>query len=952
MDAITQPTQQSTQATQKYIIDKFSQEKIADDIVCRLISTTGELPIKDLRADLQEVLKTKKSIKKEWICGRNANSCDFYLGDHRATLSNKHFIIWLGEDGNLLLKDISTNGTWINGIRMHKNQNYTLSQGDEISVGVNKAEDTLSFIVFIHEAYKKQLKRMELELLRNKNKINNNINTNTNNIATTTTTTTTTSTTPTAITNNNTTNDNNTKDIYHNYTNNSDNIKDIKKRNNSKPNTVYNNHLAIDEQLCGINKDFSIQDEVVGQGAFATVKKAIDRSTGKTYAVKIINKKKMATTELEGAARELDILQRLEHPRVVSLKAFYEDSNNYYLVMEFVSGGDLMDFVAAHGPINEDASREIIKQILEAIDYIHSKGISHRDLKPDNVLIEQDSPVLVKLTDFGLAKVQGNGTFMKTFCGTLAYIAPEVISEHQKSQKRRKNKLRLTNLHKLNAQKPGHNGGTHVADDENENEDKDEDEDEDEDEIKYSSLVDMWSMGCLAYVILTGHLPFSGASQKELFLQIKKGTYHGGPLKGSGVSEEAIDFINNLLQVDPEKRYTAKKALNHPWIKAAYKYYQESMSSGSLGSLASIISLSQSQYHNNAINEASEENIFKKEDEICLENEEDKFKVPNFLPKRFMQPQILTSNAIEHANNKNGDAFNPERDTGTNNGKRKYDDMKQEEEIYNNDNNNSNRANTTTTANINSICANATAINGKRIIINSLIGEGRFLTLSSTVESIYNADLAIPQGISKGVFIGRDPAACDFFIKEYRLSKVHCMIFKRRHVIERHLLESNITNASTNTTTVITNSQNVTEKLVSESPAQGLEDIWFYSYGQNPCYVNDTIIKAGFKTKIYHGDIIKLFSDNSNGKGSPPMFIGFRVDINDDTGLFNKGLRHDVYNYNDVIVEEQNDVERKVPKKLLTEIKRRNINNCTHNASNKQKIKKVSGVLSQLKMKE
>nr|4PDP_A Chain A, Serine/threonine-protein kinase RAD53 [Saccharomyces cerevisiae]4PDP_B Chain B, Serine/threonine-protein kinase RAD53 [Saccharomyces cerevisiae]4PDS_A Chain A, Serine/threonine-protein kinase RAD53 [Saccharomyces cerevisiae]4PDS_B Chain B, Serine/threonine-protein kinase RAD53 [Saccharomyces cerevisiae] len=276
----------------------------------------------------------------------------------------------------------------------------------------------------------------------------------------------------------------------------------------------------------GIFKDFSIIDEVVGQGAFATVKKAIERTTGKTFSVKIISKRKVIGN-MDGVTRELEVLQKLNHPRIVRLKGFYEDTESYYMVMEFVSGGDLMDFVAAHGAVGEDAGREISRQILTAIKYIHSMGISHRDLKPDNILIEQDDPVLVKITAFGLAKVQGNGSFMKTFCGTLAYVAPEVIRGKD----------------------------TSVSPDEY------------EERNEYSSLVDMWSMGCLVYVILTGHLPFSGSTQDQLYKQIGRGSYHEGPLKDFRISEEARDFIDSLLQVDPNNRSTAAKALNHPWIK-------------------------------------------------------------------------------------------------------------------------------------------------------------------------------------------------------------------------------------------------------------------------------------------------------------------------------------------------------------------------------------------------
>ena len=129
---------------------------------------------------------------------------------------------------------------------------------------------------------------------------------------------------------------------------------------------------------------------------------------------------------MAGVDRELSILERLNHPNIVALKAFYEDMDNYYIVMELVPGGDLMDFVAANGAIGEDATQVITKQILEGIAYVHNLGISHRDLKPDNILIMQDDPILVKITDFGLAKFSDNLTFMKTFVVHWRMLLPKL----------------------------------------------------------------------------------------------------------------------------------------------------------------------------------------------------------------------------------------------------------------------------------------------------------------------------------------------------------------------------------------------------------------------------------------------------------------------------------------------------------------------------------------------
>lgn len=326
--------------------------------------------------------------------------------------------------------------------------------------------------------------------------------------------------------------------------------------NPSKSTSSQNRTVAKEDQ--GIYKDFIIKNEIIGQGAFATVKKVIERSTGKSYAVKIINRRKALNTlsAIGGVDRELSILRKLNHPNIVYLKSFYEDMDNYYLVMEFVPGGDLMDFVAANGAIGEDACQVITKQILEGIAYVHKMGISHRDLKPDNILIMQDDPILVKITDFGLAKISDNATFMKTFCGTLAYLAPEVISGKYDQQQQQQQQIA---------------GGKRS---------------------NYSCLVDIWSLGCLVYVLLTSHLPFNGKTQDQMFQKIQSGEYHESPLNTYNISKNARDFLNCCLQVNPRLRFSASDALKHVWLSGV----DESQSQSQDGAdLQRVISLSQSQ---------------------------------------------------------------------------------------------------------------------------------------------------------------------------------------------------------------------------------------------------------------------------------------------------------------------------------------------------------------------
>lgn len=414
--------EEATQASSQHLIPT-SAVVTADnqDVACILVCTTP-------KPGGHFTLRMEGGRKREWRFGRSEN-LDFHLADSKR-ISNCHFVIWTSdnEPDTLLIRDTSTNGTFLNGSRLVKNKSYMLVNADEIAVGIGVAADEIRFIV---------------------------------------------------------------KNPRSARTMNSD----------------------------GIHAKYDFGD-VLGSGAFAVVKKAVEKSTGKSFAVKIIAKNKVSSSL--AVQREVQILQKLSNNYIVGLRDFAEDGNFYYLVMDYVGGGDLMEFVIDNGAIPEAASREIIRQVLVAVEYVHGLGISHRDLKPDNILIVRDEPVWIKVSDFGLAKIAQSGSFLKTFCGTLAYLAPEVLGGRSK---------------KLPS--------------------------------AYSNLVDLWSIGCLAYVILTGYLPFEGQTQDQLYKNVLAGRYFRQPLEAVCLSENGWKFLDALLQVDPEKRPSAKEALIHPWILEA-----------------------------------------------------------------------------------------------------------------------------------------------------------------------------------------------------------------------------------------------------------------------------------------------------------------------------------------------------------------------------------------------
>jgi len=213
--------------------------------------------------------------------------------------------------------------------------------------------------------------------------------------------------------------------------------------------------------------------------------------------------------------QEIDIMKKLQHPNIIQLMEVIDTSDTLYLVLEFASGGELFDAIVNKGSYSEADAAKIIRQILEAIQYVHKNGIAHRDLKPENLLLLQseNGDEIIKIADFGLSKDFGEEQ-LQTSCGTPDYVAPEVLMGEP-----------------------------------------------------YDMAVDIWSIGVISYVLLCGFPPFYGETQKELFENIMSGTYDFPDPEWTDVSDQAKSFIKSILVTDPEKRTTAEQCLNDEWIK-------------------------------------------------------------------------------------------------------------------------------------------------------------------------------------------------------------------------------------------------------------------------------------------------------------------------------------------------------------------------------------------------
>lgn len=268
---------------------------------------------------------------------------------------------------------------------------------------------------------------------------------------------------------------------------------------------------------------YNIGDEL-GKGAYATVYKCTHKETGEISAVKVVDKTKAGPKDIDDVLHEVNMMKTVGyHPHVVQLKEYFDTPKNMFLVLDLLSGGMLFDRIVQIKHYSEQTSSKLIKNFLLALEHIHSKGIMHRDLKPENLLLKHNSNgndethlTDVALADFGLAgKIPG-----QTCCGSPSYIAPEVI-----------------NVGYLRTQKE-----------------------------PYDAKCDVWSLGVITYILLSGKMPFHGRIYKETFQKIVKNQWNFVGDIWDQISPSAKDFIKTMLTPDPKLRPSATEALKHPWV--------------------------------------------------------------------------------------------------------------------------------------------------------------------------------------------------------------------------------------------------------------------------------------------------------------------------------------------------------------------------------------------------
>ncbi|XP_051866346.1 MAP/microtubule affinity-regulating kinase 3a isoform X5 [Pristis pectinata] len=252
--------------------------------------------------------------------------------------------------------------------------------------------------------------------------------------------------------------------------------------------------------------------KTIGKGNFAKVKLARHILTGREVAIKIIDKTQLNPTSLQKLFREVRIMKCLNHPNIVKLFEVIETEKTLYLVMEYASGGEVFDYLVAHGRMKEKEARAKFRQIVSAVQYCHQKQIVHRDLKAENLLLDAD--MNIKIADFGFSNEFTIGNKLDTFCGSPPYAAPELFQGK-----------------------------------------------------KYDGPeVDVWSLGVILYTLVSGSLPFDGQNLKELRERVLRGKYRI-PFY---MSTDCENLLKRFLVLNPSKRGTLEQIMKDRWINAGH----------------------------------------------------------------------------------------------------------------------------------------------------------------------------------------------------------------------------------------------------------------------------------------------------------------------------------------------------------------------------------------------
>jgi len=279
--------------------------------------------------------------------------------------------------------------------------------------------------------------------------------------------------------------------------------------------------------------EYEIQEKL-GEGAYGCVYKVKQKTTSFLRAVKAIKRKHIDSVSF---SNEIAVLKTVDHPNIIKLFECYYDNNYYYMVEEYCSGGDLFDYIQKQKYFSEKKAAIIFKQLISAINHLHKKKIVHRDLKPENIVFIKSNnkdDIFIKIIDFGTSVSFKNGHLTQEL-GTIYYIAPEVFKS------------------------------------------------------KYNEKADVWSCGIILYTMLCGHPPFMGSNEEKIKNKILNCKLIFPSSEFKNVSHDAINFIKQLLEFNPDKRLSAEKSLENKWLNSTCNnkdYDEKILKSDIIGNLS------------------------------------------------------------------------------------------------------------------------------------------------------------------------------------------------------------------------------------------------------------------------------------------------------------------------------------------------------------------------------
>ncbi|KAK4635715.1 Serine/threonine-protein kinase RAD53 [Fulvia fulva] len=485
-------------------------QDLDDDQKTFILPGRGDRPIQSYDFAFRFSTKT---LQPAWgiTFGRNPDWCDIIVsGDVHKRVSNMHFALYMNEAGVIMLQDTSTNGTMVDDVLLKSKtgQHPTarmLNHGSVIQILSPSPEEAIKFIVRIpsrtgftdqylakFDAY--LARQIEAETAYRKAR--------------------------------------------------GDETSPLKWRTTQNAGNSALRAPIVSDQY-GMHWDGGIKFNVVaqiGKGAFASVYQLATKGEGHLYAAKELEKRRFMKNGIldRKLENEMNIMRQINHKSIVAYHGYEDAPNHLYIIMEYVGRGDLQQHLAETGPLLEYTAKSMSIQVLDALDYLHKKNITHRDIKPDNILLEERQPhnFIIKLSDFGLSKVvDTNDTFLKTFCGTLLYCAPEVFPHYDGPLSK--------GVKRPRAPPKQHSNKQHT----------------------YSQAVDIWSYGAVLWYSLCHKPPFEGIADhtgRGMFDRIMMTPLDVSMLKKT--SKSAVALLIQMLNTDPSTRPSAETCLKHEWF--------------------------------------------------------------------------------------------------------------------------------------------------------------------------------------------------------------------------------------------------------------------------------------------------------------------------------------------------------------------------------------------------